>query len=142
MAERLLAHALKAEDAPLNELEVRSAGVAAYGGDPASENSVVALKKVGIALDDHQSSALTHQLLDQALVVFCMTDSHQFAISQALDGVPDAPKVFLMRELMGAGVDVQIPDPFGGPLPAYEASRDSMVEAIPSIIQFLKNELS
>lgn len=142
MAERLLSHALQAEEEPLKSLEVRSAGVSAYGDDPASENSVVALRKAGISLDSHRSRALTHPLLDEALVVFCMTASHRFAIEQALDGVADAPKIFLMRELMGPNVDVAIPDPFGGPLSAYEATRDSMVEAVPSIINFLKNELS
>ena len=45
MAERLLAHALSAEPEPLKSLEVRSAGVAAYGGDYPSENSVLALKR-------------------------------------------------------------------------------------------------
>ena len=46
-----------------------------------------------------------------------------------------------MRDLIDGDVDREIPDPFGGPLPAYEASRDSMVEAIPSIVQFLRKSL-
>lgn len=142
MAERLLAHALDAEPEPLKSIQVRSAGVAAYPGDPASENSVVALKKVGIPLEDFRSSPLSDQLIDEALVIFGMTESHKAALTQALANVPDAPPVMLMRELIPDVNDesAQIPDPFGGPLPLYEASRDSMVEAIPSIIDYLRRK--
>ena len=62
MAEKLLQHALAAEDAPLNQIEIVSAGVAAEYGDPASPNSVTALKKVKIDLDRHKSQPLTQDL--------------------------------------------------------------------------------
>lgn len=32
----------------------------------------------------------------------------------------------------------EICDPYGGPLSEYEACRDEMVEAIPSLVEFLK----
>ena len=35
-----------------------------------------------------------------------------------------------------------IGDPFGGSLKVYEATRDEMVEAIPSLIEFLKTQLN
>lgn len=142
MAERLLAHALEAEPEPLKSLQVKSAGVAAYGGDLPSANSVKALEKVGIDLSDHRSAALSKSLVDASFVIFCMTESHRFTILNALEGVENPPEVLLMRELMGDNVDLEIPDPFGGPIGAYEASRDSMVEAIPSILNFLRSQIS
>ena len=36
----------------------------------------------------------------------------------------------------------EIGDPFGGSLKVYEASRDEMVEAIPSLIEFLKTKIN
>jgi protein-tyrosine-phosphatase len=36
----------------------------------------------------------------------------------------------------------EIGDPFGGSLKVYEATRDEMVEAIPSLIEFLKTQLN
>jgi protein-tyrosine-phosphatase len=36
----------------------------------------------------------------------------------------------------------EIGDPFGGSLKVYEATRDEMVEAIPSLIEFLKTQIS
>ena len=61
MAEKLLQHALAVEDKPLNQIEIVSAGVAAGYGDPASANSVAALKKVKIDLDRHKSQPLTQE---------------------------------------------------------------------------------
>ena len=37
--------------------------------------------------------------------------------------------------------DKEIPDPYGGSLKVYEAARDEMVEAIPSLLEFLKTRL-
>ncbi len=136
MAEALLQHALAAQPEPLKSLQVVSAGVAARPGDKVSENSVQALKKVGLNIADHTSQALTRELLDQALAVFCMTESHRAMIQLTFDPVPR--NVYLFREFMPRAADKEIPDPYGGPLPHYEACRDEMVEAIPSLMEFLK----
>lgn len=136
MAERLLAHALRAEDEPYRSLEVVSAGVAARMGDPPSPNAVTALKKVGLPLENHQSQPVTRELLDSAVMTFCMTESHRALLFYYFD--PLSAPVYLMREFLLPPANPEIPDPFGMDLSAYEACRDSMVEAIPSIIRFLK----
>ena len=48
MAAALLQHALAAQPEPLRSFKIISAGVAARAGDHVSENSVIALKKVGL----------------------------------------------------------------------------------------------
>ena len=55
MAQGLLAHALSAQPEPLRSLKVISAGVAAHTGETISENSVTALKKVGIDISGQRS---------------------------------------------------------------------------------------
>jgi protein-tyrosine phosphatase len=136
MAQALLQHALRAQPAPLKSLEVISAGVAARAGEQVSENSVVALKKVGLDLGGHRSQPVTRELLDGALAIFCMTESHRAMIELGFDPAPK--NVHLFREFLPDGLDPEIPDPFGGPLKLYEACRDEMVEAIPSLVEFLK----
>lgn len=136
MAEALLKHALRAQPEPLKSWQVVSAGVAARPGDRVSANSVQALKKVGLDIADHTSQPLTRELLDQALAVFCMTESHRSMIQLTFDPVPR--NVYLFREFMPRGADKEIPDPYGGPLRYYEACRDEMVEAVPSLVDFLK----
>ena len=138
MAAALLRHALAAEPEPLRSIPVISAGVSAMSGYPAAANAVQALKKVGITLADHRSQRVTQQLLNEALAVFCMTESHRAMLELDFDPLPQ--HLHLMRELM-TGAESDIPDPFGMNLGAYESSRDSMVEAIPSIVAFLRTLL-
>lgn len=136
MGEALLRHALAAQPEPLRSLQVVSAGVAAYDGDTVTPNSVRALKKVGLDISGHKSQRLTRELLESAVAVFVMTDSHRLAIA---DRFPDLKvPVYLFREQISRRDEAAIPDPFGGALDEYEATRDSMVEAIPTIIRILE----
>lgn len=136
MAEKLLKHALAAEPPPLNALKVVSAGVAAGSGTPATEHSISAVKKVGLDLSDHQSRPLTQEMLDDALAVFCMTEIHRALIELQFERVP--ADLHLFREFIDSGQDAEIPDPYGQSYTSYLACRDSMVEAIPSLIQHLR----
>ncbi|QXD22409.1 low molecular weight protein arginine phosphatase [Opitutia bacterium ISCC 51] len=139
MAERLVQHALSVEAPPLNQLKVRSAGIAAGNGCPASSNSIAALKKVGIDLNDHASTQATEETLLEADLIFAMTDSHLDSVRYHLGDQAEG-RIHLMREFMNNTSDQQIPDPFGGGFADYEYTRDSMVEAIPSLIAFLKTK--
>jgi protein-tyrosine-phosphatase len=139
MAAALLQHALLAQPEPLRSLKVISAGVAARPGESVSENSVIALKKVGIDLSQHRSQPLTQQMLDDALAVICMTESHRAMIQVQADPVPR--NLFLFREFMPGAVEREIGDPYGGPLRVYEAARDEMVESIPALVAHLKTLL-
>lgn len=138
MAEALIAHALKAETGPLANFRVISAGVAARDGDPPSANSVTTLKKVGLNISDHKSQALTPELVAEADVIFGMTESHRAVIQAAIQPMPR--NIYLLREFMPQEAESQIADPYGGPLPLYEECRDEIVEALPSVMKFLRKE--
>ncbi len=140
MAAGLLQHALLAQPEPLRSLKVVSAGIAARSGDRVSENSVIALKKTSIDIAGHRSQPVTQELLNGALLVLGMTDSHRTMIQ--LQAEPPPAHLHLFREFLPPPVDQEIPDPFGGPLRLYEQSRDEMVEAIPSLIAHLKTLLA
>ena len=137
MAERLLQHALEAEAPPFCDYRVISAGVSAYSGDPASPNAVNALRKVDLDLTDHRSRPLSPQLLEISDLILTMTSSHADIIHMRN---PDlAVPVFRFREWVPSG-SREVPDPFGGPLQNYLDTRDSLAEAVPSILTYLKNE--
>ena len=137
MAERLLQHALQAEPPPFCHYKVISAGVSAYPGDPASRNAVTALHKVNLDLSDHRSRPLTDQLLDISDLILTMTSSHADIIH--LRNPDISVPVFRFREWIPSG-SKEVPDPFGGPLQFYLDTRDSLAEAIPSVLNYLKNE--
>src|SRR5437016_3933817 len=130
MAERLFLHAVKNEKEPIKSIQAKSAGIAAYEGSPPSTNTVKVLHDCNISMEGHKSHQLTQKLVDGALVIFCMTEMHREIIENEYD-LGDK-KVLLMRELLPGNDDLDIPDPFGQSLSAYQACRDNMVEAIPS----------
>lgn len=138
MAEKLLQHALAGQGTPLNQIEIVSAGVAAGYGEPASVNSVTALKKVKIDLDGHKSQPVTQDLIDRAFLILGMTQSHIDTLNYYHTDLPE--RVHLFREFMGKDDSPEIPDPYGQNYTAYAACFDSMAEAIPSLVAYLKNE--
>lgn len=138
MAEALLRHALDAEEEPLRSLKVVSAGVSAYSGEPASANSIKALKSVGIDISQHQSRSISQHLIDQAFVVLGMTRSHLLTLNAYFPESSD--RYHLFREFLPEDSTMEIPDPFGADLRAYESCRDSMVEAIPSLLAWFRQE--
>lgn len=140
MAAALLQHALQAEEEPFKSLKVVSAGVSAYTGEPASLNSIRALKSVGLDISKHKSQSLNANLAKRSWAIFGMTQSHLVMID--LHHENHTPHAYLFRQFMPDGCGLEIPDPFGQALPAYEAARDSMVEAIPSLVAWIKNNYS
>lgn len=136
MAEALFRHALDAEEDSLKAVAVSSAGVSAFPGQPVSDNSVRSLAKVGIDIKDYSSRPLTAETVDNALAFFGMTDSHIGILSYNIEPAPE--HIYLMRQFIEESDDLLIPDPFGGGLREYDACRDSMVEAIPSLIEFVR----
>ncbi|MEX0323315.1 MAG: low molecular weight protein arginine phosphatase [Puniceicoccaceae bacterium] len=137
MAERLLQHALDAEEGPLKEIQVISAGVSAFPGDPASNNAVKALSSVNLDLSDHRSRPLSDQVIEVSDLILAMTQGHVDIIKHQH---PDSTvPVFRFREWIASGPK-EVPDPFCGPLELYKDTRDSLAEAVPSIINFLKSQ--
>ena len=138
MAERLLQHALDSEEDSLDTFTVVSAGVSAGNGNAASKNSMDALKRLGIDLSDHCSQPLTDDLLRQAYAVFAMTEAHLYALHSYYSVIPK--RVHLFREFINDTANREIPDPFGQNIQAYSQCLDSMSEAVPSIIEYLRSE--
>ena len=134
MAEGLLRKAL----AGRNDFTVGSAGVAASKGGSASPETLGILKKRGASLDGFKSRPVNESMLAQASHVFAMTEGHLAALESRFPQFSD--KYFLVREFSGIsdkrqGIDV--PDPIGMGLPAYEEVAKVFDAAIPSIIAYV-----
>ena len=140
MAERLLVHALEKEEEPIRSLEIVSVGISAIEGNRASENAIRALDKVGLDLKNHRSRPITQEIMQYSVVALCMIETHRHLINELFPQLKIP--VLLFRELMKSPNSVQIRDPFGMPLADYEECRDLMVEAIPSILVYLRKHLA
>ena len=117
---RMLADELKCDpqDLPDRGYTVLSAGVAALGGQPATEEAVYAVRKYKGALEDHVSQGLTPDLIRLADKLIVMTRQHKVAIE---DRWPDAASktVTLSR-------DHDVSDPIGLPLDQYESTAEEI----------------
>lgn len=130
MAEGLLRHAVSSR----TDIEVASAGVHAGPAQPPSTHSVEACKRLGISIGGHQSKQLTDEWVSWATHIFCMTPGHRDALE---DDYPSAArKTHLICEF-DSSLPSQVPDPFGQSLPAYIQTRDTLRQAIPSLLRFI-----
>lgn len=136
MAEALLRAALTKRGEGLGHLKVASCGLAADDGVPASENSRRAMSKIGLDLSAHRSRPVSQEAMDRSLVVFAMTARHVVALRERFGRLPE--HVVVLRDVLPEGASKDIPDPFGADLREYEECRDSMVEAVPALIEFLR----
>ena len=140
MAEALLRATLVKRGQGLEKLKVASFGLAAEDGQPPSANSVKAMQRIGLDVSGHRSRLLTQAEVDRSIVIFGMTESHLAALHARFDVLPAF--VLLLRDVLPTDVPRDIPDPFGGGYRDYEDCRDSMVEAIPAMVEFLRQNLS
>jgi protein-tyrosine-phosphatase len=140
MAEALLRATLVKRGQGLERLKVASFGLAAQDGQPVSANSVKAMQRIGLDVSGHRSRLLTQADVDRSVVIFGMTESHLAALHSRFDVLPDF--VLLLRDVLPTDVPRDIPDPFGGGYRDYEECRDSMVEAVPAMVEFLRQNLS
>ena len=119
------------------DIRVVSAGVSAMRGQPASIHTVEVLRRLGIDITQFRSQPLTEELLAQAAWVFAMTRSHLDTIQLLFPEAAD--KAFLVCEFDHdlAATTLDIPDPIGLGLDAYERTRDTLNRALPSLLKFI-----
>jgi protein-tyrosine-phosphatase len=138
MAEKLFARAV--ENSSLTQKIVSySAGLSAMDGDKASQNSMDACEEIGVDISDHRSAGLTRTSLEDASAIFCMTESHRALINMYFELPPGYP-IFLMREFI-EGESKELPDPYGQDIDVYRKCRDRMLEAMPSLINWVEKNL-
>ena len=111
----------RAADLGWTRVEVRSAGVGAFPGSPASGGAVRAAEAAGLDLSAHRATLLTADLAAAADLILTMSPSHLMRVIDL--GAGD--RAGLLTSWAG-GLDdasgVGIPDPIGGPDEEYAAT--------------------
>ena len=113
-----------------NDMDVTadSAGIFASEGENASDEAVGALEKYDIDLSEHLSKPVTEELINKSDLILTMTGAHKTVLQSV---APD--KVFTIAEY--AGVDEDIPDPFGGDLEEYEEIAEEIYDLLTDIAE-------
>ncbi|MDZ5471800.1 low molecular weight protein arginine phosphatase [Bacillus sp. 31A1R] len=117
-------------------VEVRSAGVYAANGSDASENAKRVLEEQQIP-HVHQSAALTEELVNWATIILTMTSGHKHSIMSLFPKTAD--KTFTLKEFSEDSYDVDIMDPFGGPVEVYRHTYKEIADNIDKILNKLKS---
>lgn len=128
LAKKLLAERLNctADELPARGFWVLSAGVAAHGGGPASEESVAVAAEFGADLSRHASRPVNPQLLLAADDVLAMTRGHLHALAVRYPGAGPAARLL--------GGDEDLDDPIGASLDVYRACARAVVRHLERII--------
>lgn len=108
-------------------VEVASAGTMAVDGMPASDEAVREMARRGLSLENHRSRVLRAEQAEGALVL-CMTQGHLRMVKYAF------PQVQADTLMHFAGLQGDVPDPYGGDAVEYRATADMICAALERIV--------
>jgi protein-tyrosine-phosphatase len=127
------------EERGWSHVAVRSAGIAAGQGAPASPHALAVAAEQGLDLSRHSATQLTPELVDWADLVLVMGGSH-FAAIEELGG---GEKVALITEFAeGDAAGAPVEDPYGGDEESYRRVFFQLEQAIAGVLVRLEPILS
>jgi protein-tyrosine-phosphatase len=118
------------------DLEVQSAGIAAFPGVPYTQEAIEALQEKGIDISGGVSQPLSKTLVMEADVLLTMTPEHRDAILRKLPMLQE--KVFLLSDFVGEG-ETPVVDPVGQDLDTYRKVREQLEGYVLQALERLKD---
>jgi protein-tyrosine-phosphatase len=132
----------RADELGWHHVEVRSAGVAALAGAPASGGAVRTAAAHGLDLSGHRSRQLTAHDIEGADLILAMSTDHLLSVIELGGG----ERAALLSSYAGghpAGFPAtSVPDPIGGPDEEYEETYRLLQEMIERALERLQPVLS
>ena len=115
-----------------------SAGVAAIGDRPASQNAILAVSEIGLDLSMHHTRFLPCVDLNEFRLFVGLNDEHADILRSL--GIPaEMVRVLYRAPNVDDPYDLRmdIVDPYGGDINAYRKCRDDIVGAVKALIATL-----
>jgi protein-tyrosine-phosphatase len=120
-------------------VEVRSAGVSAWDGAPATDLARVIARRHGLDLERHQARRLSRETLAQQDLVLLMNPGDRARVEALAD---DGTEIFLLPDFAQPHPTGEaIADPFGGSPEDYEASLLRIEEHLERVVPYILAEL-
>ncbi|MGI6580413.1 MAG: low molecular weight protein arginine phosphatase [Saccharofermentanales bacterium] len=108
-----------------------SAGLATESGLPVTLEAKLALKAVGINLEDHRSRQLDEKMMKEAKIVLTMTATQRDLLHIYY---PDkAEKIMTVYDFIGMEGDIR--DPYGSSLEIYQETAETLISLMPYIMK-------
>ena len=112
-------------------LSVNGAGTATTDGVPPSPHAITAMHEIGLDVSELRSRQITPAIVEDTDIFVALSVEHGVTLAFQYDVDPE---IILVP---GAG----IPAPYGQDLATYRACRDSLIEALPQLIEDIKAQL-
>ena len=126
----------------LKDIEVMSAGIFAVPEDRANPNAIDVMKKRGLSLENHKSTMLTADILEEADLILTMTIGHKEVILQNYPELEE--KIFTLKEYVNNPEDIKnandinISDPFGQSIAIYKKNADEIMTNLKKLLEKVK----
>ena len=116
-------------------IKTKSAGVIAPNSLPASSNAVSIMKELDIDISGHRTQSLTKELIEEADLVFVMTQIHKLEVINFLE--KPGKEIYLVKEFDPEvhQWNMDVADPIGKPINVYRYCRDEINRCIPGLIK-------
>lgn len=131
------AEALLAAQCP--ELEVKSAGLVASGGDPAQPGALRVAMERGVDLDPHRSTRMDDDLAEWADLIIGMEGHHVRAVARRWPAA--ARKAFIVGDFLPRPPHL-IPDPWGQPDAVFRRTFDQIAAGIDALAHAIRRRRS
>jgi protein-tyrosine-phosphatase len=132
----------RAEELGLSLLEVRSAGIAAFAGAPASGGAVRVAEAAGLDLSSHESRPLTEAEAHAADLILTMSSEHLMRVVEIGGGARAA----LLTSYAGGHPEgfpaSSVPDPIGGSDEEYAQTFRLLEQLIERVLERLRPSLA
>jgi len=109
-----------------DRVRVRSAGIWALEGQPASAYAQQVMNEHDLDISAHRGRNLTQTDVDEADLILVMSRQHAEVITRNFEH--SKGKVYLLSEMAGQGYDIE--DPYGGSLLEYRHTAAELAELI------------
>ena len=134
MAEGLLKKALK--DKNRVDVEAISAGISAFGGQPATRETLNLLSKSGADMSAHRSQKISKAMLYSSDLILVMESIHEERILAIAPAVRN--RLYLLKEFAKIPeIDLNIPDPIGQSPAFYEMIFSAIKGAVEKVADLL-----
>jgi len=110
------------------QYKVRSAGLHAVNGEPATKNAILAMANQGISIKRHKATALTNQIIKDAFAILGMTEHHCQKIRELKSNCP-VLRFFVGRNIL---------DPYGQSLARYIETAKQLSDAGEKLVPILR----
>lgn len=118
------------------DVEVKSAGIQAFPGHPASDGTRAVLAEIKMT-SDHKSQLVSEELLTWADLILTMTESHKQVIRNLFPHVSDRIYTLIEYVQPEAG-NYDISDPFGGSVDEYRQTSEEIERYVDEVIRKLR----